>query len=84
MNKWVNTIRLWMSEEISVGYDTDNPMFMEALSGRNIYHLRRSEGQQEYSKAVLYLNSIKWNIYDVAYSAYMIHDGDYYRNLDMD
>ena len=51
---------------IYLGQDADTPTNMEALSGKNIYHLRRSEGYQEYSTAVLYLGCIKWNIDDVA------------------
>ena len=69
---------------ISLVQDTDTPMNTESISGRNIYHLRCSEGQHEYYTAVIYLNIIRWNIDDVASSAYMIHDGDYYRNVDMD
>ena len=35
---------------------------MEELSGRNIAHASRSEGQKEDSTAVLSLGCIKWNI----------------------
>ena len=67
-----------------LGQDPDTPMSMEALSGRNISHVIRSEGQQEYSTAVISLGCIKWNIGDVASKSYMIHDGDYDSNADMD
>ena len=50
----------------SLGQYPDNPKYMEVLSGRNIYHVRRSEGQQEDSTAVLSLGCIKWTIDDVA------------------
>ena len=40
---------------ISLGQDPDTPTYMEALSGRSIYHVRRSEGQQEDSAEVLSL-----------------------------
>ena len=45
--------------------DLDTPTYMEALSIRNIYHVRRSEGQHEGSIAVISLGGIKWNIGDV-------------------
>ena len=51
---------------ISLDQDPDTPMYMEALSGRNIAHVRRSEVQQEDSTEVFSLGCIKWNIYDVA------------------
>ena len=57
--------------------DPDTPIYMEALSGRNFSRLRRSEGQQEYSTAVLSFLCIKCNIYDVTSYSYIIHDGDY-------
>ena len=38
---------------------------MEELSGRNIAHASRSEGQNEDSTAGLSLGGIKWNIDDV-------------------
>ena len=65
----------------SLGQDRDNPTYMEALSGRNIDHVRRSKGQQEYSTAVISLGCIKWNIDDVSSKAYMTHDGDYDSNV---
>ena len=49
-----------------LGQDPDTTTYMEALSGSNIAYVRRSEGQQEDSTAVLSLFSIKWNIDDVA------------------
>ena len=45
--------------------DPDTTTYMEALSGKNIFHVRHSEGQQEDSTAVLSLGCIKWNIDDV-------------------
>ena len=39
---------------------------MESLSGGNLAHVRRSEGQQEYSTEVISLDLIKWNIDDVS------------------
>ena len=51
---------------IYLGQGPDTPTYMEALSGRNISHVRRSEGKQEDSTAVLSLGCIKWNIDDVA------------------
>ena len=50
---------------ISLGQDHDNPKYMEALSGRNIAHVRRSEGRQEDSTAIPSLVYIKWNVDDV-------------------
>ena len=38
---------------ISLGQDHDNPMNMEALSGRNNAHVRCCEGKQEDYTAVL-------------------------------
>ena len=49
-----------------MGQDPGTPTYMEALSGRNILHARRSKGQQEDSTAVLFLGCIKWNIDDVS------------------
>ena len=51
---------------ISLGQDHDNPTYMEALSGRNIAHVRRYKGKQEYSTAVILLRCIKFNVDDVA------------------
>ena len=45
--------------------DPYTPTYMDALSGRNIFHVIRSKGQQEYYTAVLSLGFIKWNIDDV-------------------
>ena len=50
---------------ISLGQDPDTLTYMEALSGRNIAYMRRSEGQQEDYIAFISLVCIKWNIYDV-------------------
>ena len=58
-----------------LGKDPDTPTYMEALSGRNIYHMRHFEGQQEYSTAFLSLGCIKWNIDDGSSIVYMINDG---------
>ena len=49
----------------SLEQDPDTPTYTKALPGRNIAHVRRSEGQQEGSTAVLSLGFIKWNIDDV-------------------
>ena len=49
----------------SLGQDLDTPTYMEALSGRNIARMRRSEGHNEDSTAVLSLGCINWNIDDV-------------------
>ena len=49
-----------------MGQDPGTPTYMEALSGRNISHVRRSKGQQEDSIAVLSLGCINWNIDYVA------------------
>ena len=35
--------------------------YMEALSGKNISHVVRSEGEQEVYTAVVLLGCIKWN-----------------------
>ena len=48
-----------------MGQDYDTRTYMEALSGRNIFYGRRSEGKQEYYTAVISLGYIKWNIDDV-------------------
>ena len=47
-----------------LGQDLDTPTYIDALSGRNLSCLRRSEGQHGYSKAVLSLLLIKWNVDD--------------------
>ena len=57
---------------------------MESLSGRNIAHVRRSERQQKYSTAVIYLGCIKWNVDDVASKSYIIQYGYHNRNVDTD
>ena len=49
-----------------MGQDTDTLTYMEALSGRNISHVRSSEGQREDSTEVLSLVLQKWNIDYVA------------------
>ena len=56
--------------------DQGTPMYMEALSGSTIAHVKRSKGKQEGSTAVLFLGCITWNIDDVSSYAYMIHDGN--------
>ena len=50
---------------ISLVQNQDAKKYMEALSGRNIAHVRRSEGKRGYSTAVISLGCIKWNIDDV-------------------
>ena len=57
---------IWKSLILSryLGQDPDTTTYMEALSGRNIAHVRRSEGQQEDSTEVLSLGCIKLNIDD--------------------
>ena len=40
---------------ISLVQNPDNKTYMEALSGRNISHVRRSEGKGGYSTAVISL-----------------------------
>ena len=45
--------------------DPDTPTYMKALSGINISHVRRSEGQQEDSTAVFSLGCINCNIDNV-------------------
>ena len=49
----------------SLGQDPNIPTYMDKISGKNISHVRRSEGQQEDSSAVLSLVCINWNIDDV-------------------
>ena len=61
---------IWMCHQNFIWHnlmqDPDTPTHMEALSGRNISHVRRSEGQLVDSTSGLSLGCIKWNIDDVS------------------
>ena len=66
-----NTI-LW-SQDLCARILILQHIWMKYQVGR-IVHVRISEGQQEDYTEVLSMVCIKWNIDDVASSAYMIHD----------